>query len=615
MGTGTVYEDIVKEYATCKSVTQIARKLKVSEERVRRTLITEGLWTSRSAEPIVRLFREGKSVPEIANELMISEKTVQSYIPYSKGMYGGERSDTALRSNGYRTRMKEAEKNMSEDRDIKPIPEEPVMIKLPDKNWSFKDEPLRESELDKEPWNRGYDGIGGSRREYVYQLRFDLVGSFMYGASEDYGMESEEREEFLKLAKAKKGISRTVLVPGSMNLHAMHYMILRLFGWQNEHLHRFSLSEGHFDALTGNTIGGWLDLCGTLLRFPGDDNTDLYWDDDYESGQSVKSWLRSKYRKKYRQYSVTESMVNTMNEQVRFERDYMGEAGKRSHLKRTNTLSDLDHTVIMDGSYNTLLERLAVSELFVSTNERVDISELTDGWLKDAIKGRDSAREQVIKLLDDEKKKGDLQAAVNELTRCRALRDGIERELFYGNRSKVKNSLKEDPDKVLAEIKAAIPEWEKSVFDILNRYNPEVRPAFDTLYYLYDFGDDWCIRITCEKRYKRMSEFDFPNKDGWIRAVVMNSKDGMDNYRYFDENEQEIIGDERDHIAEVDVKLSPVCIESDGMSLVEDPGGIDGFYHMLQTIAGDDAEEKASMKEWANSLGWTGRLSKPENML
>ena len=112
-----------------------------------------------------------------------------------------------------------------------------------------------------------------------------------------------------------------------------------------------------------------------------------------------------------------------------------------------------------------------------------------------------------------------------------------------------------------------------------------------------------------------MNEFDFPHETGWVRAVVMNDKDGIANYRYFDEAEQEIKGEERDRLAEVDVKRSPVCIQSDGMSLVEDPGGIYGFYHMLQTIDGDDIEEKTSMKEWAKGLGWTGRLSKPENML
>ncbi len=93
----SIYADIVEEYASCKSITQIARKLRVSEERVRRTLITEGLWTSRTAAAVGRLFYKGKTVPEIAEELTISEKTVQSYLPYSRGMYGGTRKKRPLR--------------------------------------------------------------------------------------------------------------------------------------------------------------------------------------------------------------------------------------------------------------------------------------------------------------------------------------------------------------------------------------------------------------------------------------------------------------------------------------------------------------------------------------
>ena len=115
------------------------------------------------------------------------------------------------------------------------------------------------------------------------------------------------------------------------------------------------------------------------------------------------------------------------------------------------------------------------------------------------------------------------------------------------------------------------------------------------LYYLYDFGDDWCIRITCEKRFLR--------------------KDGLSTHRYFDNNNIEIVGDECDRLAEVDSKKYPLCIESDGVSLVEDPGGIYGFYEMLKTLAGDDPEEKRSMKEWAKGLGWTGRMCEPKKML
>lgn len=89
------------------------------------------------------------------------------------------------------------------------------------------------------------------------------------------------------------------MVPGEMNLHAMHYMIQRLFGWLNGHLHNFRISEADFNALTGGKVGGWKNLCGSLLHFSMDEEPDMYWDDDYKPGQSAKTWYRNKYTGPY----------------------------------------------------------------------------------------------------------------------------------------------------------------------------------------------------------------------------------------------------------------------------------------------------------------------------
>lgn len=43
----------------------------------------------------------------------------------------------------------------------------------------------------------------------------------------------------------------------------------------------------------------WVPFCGLYFRFPSEDFDDLYWDDDYEEGYSVKSWLGSKYTGPY----------------------------------------------------------------------------------------------------------------------------------------------------------------------------------------------------------------------------------------------------------------------------------------------------------------------------
>ena len=85
----------------------------------------------------------------------------------------------------------------------------------------------------------------------LYQLRFDLISNPTFNHYDDeLGMNEAERKDFLRLAKAEKGISRTAIVPGDMNLHALHYMIQKMFGWQNSHLHMFSLSENDFKSVT-----------------------------------------------------------------------------------------------------------------------------------------------------------------------------------------------------------------------------------------------------------------------------------------------------------------------------------------------------------------------------
>ena len=102
-----LYEQIIKEYKKTGSVLKVVKNLHTNTIKVRRILITEGLWASKTGRNVGVLFREGMSVNEIAKELGISEKNVQSYVPYTRGAYGGEKSNDAVRSKRYRDRLKQ----------------------------------------------------------------------------------------------------------------------------------------------------------------------------------------------------------------------------------------------------------------------------------------------------------------------------------------------------------------------------------------------------------------------------------------------------------------------------------------------------------------------------
>ena len=98
-----LYQNIIETYLQTDSVNETAKLLDTYPIKVRRVLITEGLWSSRTSEEIGSLWAKGLTVPEIAEALCLSEKNIQSYLPYTRGQYGGEnRSNTAIRSGIYR---------------------------------------------------------------------------------------------------------------------------------------------------------------------------------------------------------------------------------------------------------------------------------------------------------------------------------------------------------------------------------------------------------------------------------------------------------------------------------------------------------------------------------
>lgn len=80
-------KDILDKYEATKSMKETARKLKLSQQTVRRVLISNGIYPSERTREVARLCLMGMTVPEIAEYLGISPKTVQTNLPYSKGGY------------------------------------------------------------------------------------------------------------------------------------------------------------------------------------------------------------------------------------------------------------------------------------------------------------------------------------------------------------------------------------------------------------------------------------------------------------------------------------------------------------------------------------------------
>lgn len=76
MRQAELYDRIIKTYWQTHSVKKTAEKLGTSVIKVRRVLITEGLWSSATSRKIRELWEKGMSTKEIAEQLHYTEKNV-----------------------------------------------------------------------------------------------------------------------------------------------------------------------------------------------------------------------------------------------------------------------------------------------------------------------------------------------------------------------------------------------------------------------------------------------------------------------------------------------------------------------------------------------------------
>ena len=530
-------QSIINEYQTTKSFSEIAKKLNTNKVVVQRILITEGLWSSRRTKQVAELKDQGLSVKEIAARLGIDERTILTYLPYRYGKYGQTDLNSRILAH-------------PEAIDISIVPE----------------------------WNAESNGVELSGAGTVFRLKLELVDRFSRTENGRSGMDPLKKKEFLRLAEAREGIIREVLVPGEMNLHAFHYLIQSLFGWLNGHLHNFSLSESEFHLITGGKVGGWENLCGSLLHFPSDDDSDLYWDDDYKSGQNVKTWYKRKYIGPYAQKALCDTYSVTRIELKRFFARY-------SHVTSDMMLDEMESLADVEGPLNFLNERLTLNELllkYVSDNEFERKKEYRK-WLED-LRQKKIETDTLIDGLG-QKELIDLNEAIDGLKQWRSNLAHVEQMVSLDREDELIELTGSPAAEWISECKTNIPKFERRCKKLFDDYNPKLNPLFDTLYYDYDFVDGWRVKITVIDRYDSNTSV---KQDGAVSQVLID---------------------------QVSSKLSPRCIAMDGLNVMDDVGGMDGFQKLLAALNADESEEKERAKSHISRMGWKAAIDKPEDVL
>ncbi len=373
--------------------------------------------------------------------------------------------------------------------------------------------------------------------------------------------------------KYGKCISRDILVPENIPLYALHYVIQRAFGWQNSHLYEYTLPNELLVPLTNDNTSMWSCLVGVLFQSPFMDDSDDFWADDYEQG-SFRNWLRKKYTGPYMSQCHGEGLYSCQSDMTDLDMEqqfYLLYVKKRDH--ESDSYSDEEYISDVSPVFSSNGQKLPKPKNIFNEEapSHVEIMPL-----------KALPAEALVKLFERNP-----FALLKRLPISGVLLPGNDRlsddpqELEYIN-----DNIAHNGNEVLLPIDSYIHRIiEEGIDSPLVQVCP---PAVTgTLYYQYDFGDNWTIKITASKNCPDLVESGRITQAELDRANVKC----RETYR-------------------------PVLLARDGEMLMDDVGGLSGFADFLEAIHPDfdmlfdeyeveDAKrQKKEYLEWAKGMGW-----------
>ena len=586
-----LYVDIVKTYLDTKSVKETAAKLKTSTVKVRKVLITEGLWSSKTSLEIQRFLNRGKTTAEIAEILSTTEKAVQQYLPYTRGMYkGDQQSVSALNSADYRHRIR-----VLQEKILQRSGNGAVENKWNRENEdSIGDVAKKQGTIDKKMAEKGYPGAlllpeGADMSKLHRSIR--PIRLHMELVRNDFSQKKAEDTTYVLKTygqvKYSDTISRDIIVPDDMPLWALHYTLQKCFGWQNSHLHQFELPEGQFEMITDGNVGKYAELVGVVFRSPWMDESEEFWNDDYESG-SFKTWIRRKYSGPYVSMCYGEGIWQCKRDMAEMRERFAYVEVKHYFEDKTEYF----------GYPNPISEKEYNRKRRIAPQTHEEDAFGRKVMVRNEVYAFDDIPIEIVRYMADRSCTQLLERlTVGEVF---ALHDtGIDDRLVKGS------FIPKCFDDVMDE------KLQGEIEKCLDRDSPMIQPAIgsltDTLYYNYDFGDNWHVKITASLGAEDLVETARISQDELELAVLTLWE-----------------------------KYRPVCIAQDGCFVLDDVGGIGGFIQFLKGINqpakrkssdedweqedrydedyGPYEDKKASM-EWAKSLGWSKRKVSNKNLL
>lgn len=377
----------------------------------------------------------------------------------------------------------------------------------------------------------------------------------------------------LRLAGARQAISRELLADEDMCLYELHVMIQRLFGWKNIHLHKFSLMQEDFSRITcGRCIEAYKELCGVLFMCGGDpfgfrwNWHELFKDMPYGRLEEVGYGIPAKESYCVNQYLAGQPPI--------FNAETRREISVWTDMITDEECDDTEH--VPAHMANILLERIRLNEILLPSGN--ELSEPDDTLKLRTELWRKQLSEQTaaigVKISNLHKQNPnyceDMYRVFREFRTAGA--DFMELMRIKPNEERVRKVFGVDYETARIAFRDKFIKLNREAYDLINNYNPKIEPLFDSLLYSYDCGDEWCVKIECSAIYIRRQSLQgvyegqkkatWRDTMGFIPPVLLHLK------------------------LEKAVKLNePLCIYSDGDSLIEEIGGVEGYFRFLKNRA------------------------------
>lgn len=426
----------------------------------------------------------------------------------------------------------------------------------------------------------------------------------------------EEKQILQCYGKMQATISRDLVVPADITLHALHYAIQRAFGWQNCHLHHFALdpsgAQDKLNALAEGRFLKWSKLCGLYFRCPAgtseEEMQDLYWDDDYREWESPKVWMRKKYTGPYRyggkseHYLTAQPAVQQLikeNPELRVPPSFAEFVEAKEHgTDREELIVPVEELTleaaarVFESNPGELLERLRLDEVLITGKERADPA--TVYVTAERLAANAKANAELLRAWEL------AHQALEQNVRLRgAVYSAKRADLLWSERYWDSGTAREEAEQ---KVKALYAESDL-----------HMQPLTDTLYYAYDYGDGWELAITCTDVFT----VELQIEDGTVLPTAAKAAETarIANCIVKDRSGSSVVEQSRECVARAAVRHTVQCIALDGLPLMDDVGGLYGYIEFLQTWKEGDREEARDVMDWAKGQGWTGKPSKPENLL